>query len=477
MDPEHGDYRPAPGSAAASYGCQTFLPAREQALWRQVPESFLTTTTAALLDGPRSLELGRVEVAGSISADSVWDADTVSVIGDVVVENGVTLTVAPGTRVEFADFYSLSVLGRILAVGSADDPIVFTTDEPEAFLPDSTTAGSWNGVRFLWTLAQNGESRLEHCVLEYSKAVEEDACGGALRIIGFSGVLVRDCIIRSCVADYGAAVFCSHQASPRFVGVLFQGNTALVGGSAVYNMYAYPSLTSCTIAGNSALDAITGFETGAVHNHISKPRTTGSIVWGNTSTYFLSSQIFQGKPYYTTFSDIEGGHEGEGNFDADPLFVGVGSHPYALDAGSPCTDAGPPDTLGLRLPAVDLAGSPRLTGGRIDAGSYEGAGGTGVTEEPVSAERLVLCRPNPFVRSTRVSFELPGACRVSAAVYDAAGRRVKTLLDRRPTSGGAFETSWDGADDAGRDVPSGLYFLRIDPELGPPVESKLVLLR
>ncbi len=149
-----------------------------------------------------------IEVSGAIAFDTLWDADTVRVVGNVAVDDGVTLTVAPGTRIEFADFYRLTVLGRLLAVGTVGDPIVFTTDEPEA------STGCWNGIRFPWTSSINEESRLEHCVIEFSKALGGEPWGGALSVIGFSKLLVRNSIFRNNVADYGGAIFCSHHAAP-----------------------------------------------------------------------------------------------------------------------------------------------------------------------------------------------------------------------------------------------------------------------
>ena len=107
-DPENGDYRPVPGSPAEDYGCQTFGRAR-----------------APTVDDPAlpgvctgSFRDDVIDVSGSISEDTVWSAETVRVVGDVTVEDGVTLTIAPGVLVEFQDYYSLAVAGTLLALGS-----------------------------------------------------------------------------------------------------------------------------------------------------------------------------------------------------------------------------------------------------------------------------------------------------------------------------------------------------------------------
>jgi hypothetical protein len=69
--------------------------------------------------------------------------------------------------------------------------------------------------------------------------------------------------------------------------------------------------------------------------------------------------------------------------------------------------------------------------------------------------------PNPFRTSTRVSFDVmrQEGDRVEVTVYNISGRLVRTLVDRFQGPGG-YEVDWDGVDDAGRQVPTGMYFIR-----------------
>ncbi len=475
VDPKHGDFRPGPGSPATGYGCQTFLSRGDSRFAsedsRSDPSGYPGTHPGAHQPGAGRSSM---EVSGAIAFDTTWDVDTVRVVGSVAVDDGVTLTVAPGTRVEFADFYRLTVLGRLLAVGSVDDPIVFTSDEPEAFSPDSTSTGCWNGIRFPWTSSINEESRLEHCIVEFSKALGSEPWGGALSVTGFSKLLVRNSIFRNNVADHGGAIFCSHHAAPVFVGNLIEGNSAFLRGSAIYVLYSYPDVTNCTIVWNDCLNGEPFDETGAIHNHIAKPRTTGSIVRDNSSAYFIPTEILRGRAYYTTFCDVEYGHAGEGNIDADPLLVGFGEHPFALLPDSPCVNAGRPDTCGLWLPPVDIAGEQRVDEGRIDIGAYEGSGETGIDGVIADMPFLSRGRPNPFRGETRLAFSSPGGP-VTACVYDVTGRKVQTLLDRVVRSG-EQEIRWDGTDDHGRCVASGVYFVRVKTSDEEGV-SRVVLIR
>ena len=68
--------------------------------------------------------------------------------------------------------------------------------------------------------------------------------------------------------------------------------------------------------------------------------------------------------------------------------------------------------------------------------------------------------PNPFKGSTAVSFYLPWALRVRIVIYDSLGREVITLVDDMPM-GGNYEVAWDGRDDKGNPVHSGVYFCRM----------------
>ncbi|MBD3368539.1 MAG: T9SS type A sorting domain-containing protein [Candidatus Eisenbacteria bacterium] len=68
--------------------------------------------------------------------------------------------------------------------------------------------------------------------------------------------------------------------------------------------------------------------------------------------------------------------------------------------------------------------------------------------------------PNPFSAGTRIAFNLPVATDAELAVYNVAGRRVATLHDG-PMTAGPHAVEWNGRDDSGRPVSSGIYFYRL----------------
>lgn len=68
--------------------------------------------------------------------------------------------------------------------------------------------------------------------------------------------------------------------------------------------------------------------------------------------------------------------------------------------------------------------------------------------------------PNPFNPSTRITFRLPGRSRVQVAIYDIRGHRLRLLSDRTRGPGLQSEV-WDGLDNTGARVASGVYFVRV----------------
>ena len=70
--------------------------------------------------------------------------------------------------------------------------------------------------------------------------------------------------------------------------------------------------------------------------------------------------------------------------------------------------------------------------------------------------------PNPFNPCTTISFDLPQETVVSLLVYDASGHLVDVLLENETAPQGRNEIVWSGRDQAGRSLPSGSYFCRLE---------------
>ncbi|HPF70371.1 MAG TPA: M14 family zinc carboxypeptidase [Candidatus Krumholzibacteria bacterium] len=98
-----------------------------------------------------------------------------------------------------------------------------------------------------------------------------------------------------------------------------------------------------------------------------------------------------------------------------------------------------------------------------------GVPGAGVTALALKAW------PNPFNPTTKVAFTVPAAGPVELNVYDVRGRLVRRLASGAFEAGG-HERTWDGRDDAGQAVGSGVYFAQVR-SAGQRAVTKLMLVK
>lgn len=94
---------------------------------------------------------------------------------------------------------------------------------------------------------------------------------------------------------------------------------------------------------------------------------------------------------------------------------------------------------------------------------FEGAviNPTGIADPPQTAQDFYVSAnyPNPFNPSTAIDYQLSKAAQVHLAIYNSLGQKVRTLVSdfRQP---GSYQALWDGRNDAGEIVGSGMYLYR-----------------
>ncbi|MEP7234710.1 MAG: FlgD immunoglobulin-like domain containing protein, partial [Ignavibacteriota bacterium] len=90
--------------------------------------------------------------------------------------------------------------------------------------------------------------------------------------------------------------------------------------------------------------------------------------------------------------------------------------------------------------------------------------------------------PNPFiigsstVNNVRISYTLNDDANVSLSIFSAAGAKVRTLVDHLQESSGEQEATWDGTDDRGLPVASGVYYYHLETNAGEELSKKMILI-
>ena len=164
--------------------------------------------------------------------------------------------------------------------------------------------------------------------------------GGGIRASGpvYDGLeppIIEDCIVTGNeTADESGGILLYNGQVKRTA--IFDNHAATYTGGV--GIQAFATLTNCTISENTA-SLGGGIEAwGNAH-----PEVINSIIWNNTPT---AVSIFGSGDIDITYSDIDGGWDGEGNIDTDPLFTDLNIGDYTITEESPCRDAGTADTDG-----------------------------------------------------------------------------------------------------------------------------------
>jgi len=214
--------------------------------------------------------------------------------------------------------------------------------------------------------------------------------GGGIYCVSSSPILTNIIISNNSSSTYGGGIFCDEESSPNMSNITISNNTSQLGGGMYCENDSEPDIVNTLIINNTAnhgggLYCCTSSSLKIINSTIvnnnanagsgiycstgAHPQTINCILWNNNpEEIHLGSGTCN---VIASYTNIQGGWEGTGNIDNDPNFIGSGDYPFSLQSNSPCVNFGNPDTTGLNLPVYDLAGNPRIYGGRIDMGAYE----------------------------------------------------------------------------------------------------------
>jgi len=294
-----------------------------------------------------------------------------------------------------------------------------------------------------------------------------------------SAAIINNIISANVSEGDGGGIYCNSISSFFIVNInnnTISGNFSGSDGGGIFFDHAFLTIINNTITGNYS-----EYRAGGIRCNVdSYALVVNTILWANTAEYHDEISIHGSSSMSITYSDIEGGENGEGNIDVDPLFRDPENGDFHLQSitnpncggpsNSPCIDMGHPDIVDTLLDC-----SWGLGDYRSDMGAYAGGDSVIPAVYPFDShipDYMVLSQnyPNPFNSSTLISYSLPHGSHVSIDIYDILGRHVQTLFDSQQQAGYHREL-WQA-----NNIPSGLYFYKL--QAGDHTETrKMVLLK
>lgn len=347
-----------------------------------------------------------------------------------------------------------------------------------------------NIIRYNSTTKAGGGISAGNSIITYSKSqpiIEGNIIHDNWSDHNGGGILVLDsCIIRNNIVfnnhaeRYGGGILSSSFKLPLIQNNIIYRNSSYDGGG----IFGNGNMENNTIVNNQAK-----YKGGGLYLSGSSI-ISNSIVYSNTASENSEINLDNWANADIKYSDIKGGYQGEGNIDIDPLFIDFNNNNYHLQNNSPCIDKGNSDSIYNDPEDPNNPGYamfPSLATVRNDMGAYGGPNAatwnivTAVESKPEKLENLPNSLelfqnyPNPFNPTTTIKYQLPQSTEVSLKIYNLLGQLIKILIDEKQMAGN-YSVIWDGENDNGQLVASGIYIYMIHTKNFVKVK-KMVLIR
>jgi immune inhibitor A len=207
---------------------------------------------------------------------------------------------------------------------------------------------------------------------------------------------------------------------------------------------------------------------------------SGLLIWhcdDSKSGVSNTQEWWPGQPganhYEVALVQADGLYEMEHNTDvgdaADP-FPGTGSVVTFNDATSPSANSYAGGMTNVQVTNISPSSAFMTATFVVSIASDVNDNGLNLPSKMTLDQNY----PNPFNPSTTINYDLPTSGKVSLDVYNLLGEKVRTLYDGSAQAG-TRSLVWDGTDDRGMSVASGVYFYRLTTRQGTIVKKMMML--
>lgn len=256
-------------------------------------------------------ESAAVTVGGTLSSDTTWTNDRVYIANNVIVDTGVTLTIQPGTVVKFNLDRAMVVKGALIADGTPESPIRFTSaaDDPAPGDWGGSYSGNEGGIIFASSSqpaqfdtngGYQGGSIIRYAIVEYSKGLtlqdaapfidhnlirQNSSSGGAVFYNGYGGThqpiishnrIISNTGVTALNVQQGQAIVRQNLIANNSTGLYVTDNQTVVSNTITDN-----GSTGCAPADGTICLAFT----------TSSTRLTGNNIYANHTTYDVAMRF------------------------------------------------------------------------------------------------------------------------------------------------------------------------------------------
>ena len=237
-------------------------------------------------------------------------------------------------------------------------------------------------------------------------------------------------------SELGGAIYVDDlfSANPEITNSVFDSNNAPFGG-AIYVDNNNATIVNSTFANNQADNGAAIF---SLLEGEERPTVTNSIIYDNQGNAIAN----EGGTTVVTDSIVQGGYEGGGNLDSDPLFLDSENSDLRIAGNSPGIDVGNNEVvadLDPTNPPQDIAGIPRIFNNTVDLGAYEfnqspflEINDVNVNPDNVEGDRIDATFTVSLVNSNSVSVSSNETVTVN---YTAVAGTASPAVDFEPTEG------------------------------------------